>query len=87
MEFSNKQEARDYIQWYKDEASRHNYLVRFKTVPPFPILYPEAGDKKRRAEIFLGVHIWQQPLKKLQKRYPEISKEKYRTYRIKYGIE
>jgi len=81
-----KQEAESYLKWYKDKSAEYVYLARFSTVKPFPVSQPEAGAKRTRAKIVLGIHEFQKTYEVLKKIHPNLSLERYNNQRIKLGL-
>ena len=81
-----KEEATDFLEWFKHEKDTDNFLSRFKSHIPLPVRNPELWDKATKAKIILGKHEFQRPYKQLLKVYPYLTKEKYNQQRIKKGI-
>jgi hypothetical protein len=82
-----KEEAKEYLKWHREKVSEYNYLARFKSVAPFHVAFPKAGETKRRAKIILGTHDFQRPFEELKKFFPYLTKERYLQQRFKLGIE
>ena len=81
-----KTEAKEVLKWYKEKESECHFLARFKSSKPFHLAYPDASEKKRIAQITLGVHQWQTPYDKIIIKYPNLTRERYDAYRVKHGI-
>ena len=81
-----KQEARDYIYWYRNKVDEYHYTASFTSSRPFIVDYPNEGDKLREAKIVLGTYQWQRPYEQLKEHYPTLTKEKYNEYREKYNL-
>lgn len=82
----DKKEAKEYLDWYRQKVSEYHFLAHFKSSRPFHVDFPDAEEKKRLAQITLGIHQWQRPYEQLVKRYPNLTREKYEAYRKKHGL-
>lgn len=81
-----KEEARAYLKWHKEKEAEYHYLARFKSSRPFVIDYPDAYEKKRKAKIVLGIHLFQRPFEIVRSVWPRITFCEYVERRIKYQI-
>jgi len=82
-----KEEATDFLAWLKAKESESHFLARFKTWKPLVVSNPEYYDKKREAQIVLGIFQWQRPYEELAKVHPGLTPFTYQKYREKYNLQ
>ena len=81
-----KKEAKEFLIYFEERVSESHFVAHFKSSRPLAVVSPELYDKKREAEIVLGIFQWQRPYEQIKKVFPSISLEKYNQYREKYKL-
>lgn len=86
-EFKSDKEAKAFLDYFQNEYSKSNFISsKSKNWKPMAMSQPHIFDLKNKAEIFLGIFMWQRPYEDIKKVHG-ISHKKYLQYRKKYGLD
>lgn len=76
-----KEEAKEYLYWFEAKLGEHQFNSWRPFSKPLIITNPEYYEKKREAQIVLGIFQWQRPYEQLVKVHTGLTRERYDNYR------